>query len=303
MKPGEKKGSGASHKRKGCGAHHRDCDELLRAALRFAQVSQAARVALLIAVTAVLCSAQLFPSSNDSAAKVVSLTGQVSVLRDSQPWALNVGDLVQIQQVIVTGPDGFAKFQVTDGSEFEVYPNSNVIFRKNPGSLRDLLDLFVGRVKIHIQRWEGQPNPNRILTPTAVISVRGTTFDVSVDDDNETTTVTVEEGTVDVRHALKPGGGSKTVNAGESIHVYRDQPLAQSVVDKGAIVRRVLQSVRDAAYIAITNPGTHSAGTPVPGGGGGPPLPGQKAPPAPPPGPPPPAAPLPPPPPGPPPPL
>ena len=238
---------------------------------------------VLVAASAMACFGQLFPSSSDGAAKVISLTGQVSVLRDSQPWALNIGDLVQIQQVIITGPDGLAKFQVSDGSEFEVYPNSSVVFRKNPGNLRDLLDLFVGRVKIHIQKWSGQPNPNRILTPTAVISVRGTTFDVSVDDDDETTTVSVEEGTVDVRHALKPGGGSKTLNAGESIHVYKDQPLAQSIVDKGAIVRRVLHSLGDAVYTAVTNPASHGGSIP-----GGPKLPGETAPPPPPPAPPPP---------------
>ena len=78
-------------------------------------------------------------------------------------------------------------------------------FRKNPGSLRDLLDLFVGRIKVHIQRLGGEPNPNRIMTPTAMISVRGTIFDVSVNDDDETTIVSVEEGSVEVRHALKPG--------------------------------------------------------------------------------------------------
>src|SRR5580700_4220417 len=199
--------------------------------------------ALLVAATAPSSFAQLFPASPDAAAKVISMTGEVSVLKDSEPWALNIGDQVQMQQVILTGPDGYAKFQTSDGSTFEVYPSSNVIFRKNPGSLHDLLDLFVGRVKIHIQRWGGQPNPNRVLTPTAVISVRGTTFDVSVDDDDEATTVSVEEGTVDVRHALKPGGGAKTLNAGESIHVYKDQPIAQSVIDKGEIVRRVLHSL------------------------------------------------------------
>ena len=216
-----------------------------------------ARLALLVAAGAMVCSAQLFPSSNDSAAKVITLQGQVSVLRDAQPWALNIGDLVQVQQVIVTGPDGFAQFQVSDGSEFDVYPNSNVVFRKNPGNLRDLLDLFVGRVKIHIQKMGGQPNPNRVLTPTAVISVRGTTFDVSVDDDDEATTVSVEEGYVDVRHALKPGGETKTLNAGESIHVYRDQPLAQSMIDKGDVIRRVLHSLGDAVYTAVTNPASH----------------------------------------------
>lgn len=242
-------------------------------------------VGLLIAVGTVLCSAQILPLSSEAAAKVISMDGQVSVLRDSTPWALNVGDEVQVRQVIVTGPDGSARFQVSDGSTFEVYPNSNVVFRKNPGNWRDLLDVLVGRVKIHIQKWGGEPNNNRILTPTAVISVRGTTFDVSVDDDDETTIVSVEEGVVDVRHALRPGL-VKTLNAGESIHVYKDQPLAQSTVDKGAVVRRVLQGLRDAAFTLATHSPAHTG---VPGG---PTLPGQTPapapPPAPPPGPPPP---------------
>jgi hypothetical protein len=234
--------------------------------------------ALLAIAAAQICSAQLFPVSPDAAAKVITLTGQVSVLRDSQPWALNVGDLVQTQQVILTGPDGYAKLQTSDGSTFEVYPSSNVIFRKNPGSLRDLLDLFVGRVKIHIQRLGGEPNPNRIMTPTAVISVRGTIFDVSINDDDETTVVSVDEGSVEVRHALKPGA-PKIVNAGETLHVYRDEPLAKSLIDKNELFHRIVRGLGDAAYrIAISPPGR--VGITIPGSGGG--STGQHAPPGPP---------------------
>jgi ferric-dicitrate binding protein FerR (iron transport regulator) len=241
--------------------------------------------ALLGLAAASICSAQLFPPAPAAAAKVVSLTGQVSVLRDSDPWALNVGDLVQTQQVILTGPDGYAKFQTSDGSTFEVYPSSNVIFRKNPGSLQDLLDLFVGRVKFHIQRLGGQPNPNRIMTPTAVISVRGTIFDVSINDDDETTIVSVEEGSVEVQHALKPGG-AKVVNAGESLHIYRDQPLAQSVIDKNEVFHRIMRGLEDAAYrLAISPPGHGGIGG-IAGIGTGPS--GDKAPPPPPSAPPPP---------------
>lgn len=232
--------------------------------------------------------AQLFPASPEQAATVVSVTGQVSVLHDSDPWALNVGDTVQVRQVIITGPDGFAQFQVADGSTFEVYPNSNVVFRKNPSNWRDLLDVLVGRVKVHIQKWGNQPNPNKIHTPTAVISVRGTTFDVSVNEDNESTVVSVEEGQVDVRHALK--GDSRTVNAGESITVYRDQPLARNLIDKGTVARRVLKSVSDALYTAVTNGRTIKSGGGVitePGSGQtgppkAPPVPAPPPPPAPP---------------------
>src|ERR1700693_2294861 len=80
----------------------------------------------LMVCSTMVCSAQIFPVSSEGAAKVISLNGNVSALRDTTPWALNVGDEVQIRQVIITGPDGYAKFQVSDGSTFEVYPNYKI---------------------------------------------------------------------------------------------------------------------------------------------------------------------------------
>lgn len=220
---------------------------------------------LLALATIAVCNAQILPSYPEAAATVISQTGQVSVLRDNAPWALFVGDSVQSRQVIVTGPDGFAKFQVSDGSTFDVYPNSTVVFRKNPPNWRDLLDMLAGKVRIHIEKLGGQPNNNRVMTPTAVISVRGTTFDVSVNDE-EATLVEVEEGIVDVRHALKPGD-SKTLNAGESLHIYRDQPLAQNLIDKGALAQRILHSLAEAVFM-VTNP-VHGVPGLGKGGGGG----------------------------------
>src|ERR1700678_4541263 len=163
-----------------------------------------ARLSLLFAATAVVCLAQ-FPPPSDSgqyAAKVLTMTGQVSVLKDLVQIGLLTGDLVQVQQMIVTGPDGHATFQVSDGSTFEVFPISHLVFRKNAWNVRDLIDLLVGRIRVHIEHIGNVPNPNRVLTPTAVISVRGTTFDITVDDNDETTTIEVEDGLVEVRHAL-----------------------------------------------------------------------------------------------------
>src|SRR4029077_2017573 len=117
------------------------------------------------------------------------------------------------------GPDGHALFQVSDGSSFEVYPNSQVVFRKNAPTWKDLIDLLVGRVRVHIEHLGNIPNPTRMMTPTAVISVRGTTFDVTVDDDDETTLVEVEEGQVAVQHALLPRGDARLLTTGESLKV------------------------------------------------------------------------------------
>ncbi|MCS6952335.1 MAG: FecR family protein [Bryobacterales bacterium] len=245
-------------------------------------MSAAARLAAFIALLAAgagVCSAQIpsWLAPSPGAAKVLVLSGQVSVLRDGQPWALNVGDYVQVQQTILSGSDGFAVFQVSDGSTFEVYPNSQVVFRKTPGNWRDLLDVLIGRVKVHIQKWGGQPNFNRIRTPTAVISVRGTVFHVEVEDDNETTLIVVDEGEVEVLHARHPGQ-PKVLQAGEWLRVYRDQPLARSRIDKNSVLKAAFRALADALYTLVHRT-SGPAGATLPGGGtAGTPLPGDPAP-------------------------
>ena len=184
----------------------------------------------------------------DGAAKVETMTGQVSVLRDSSPWALHAGDVVQPRQVIVTGPDGYALLRVADGSTFEVFANAQVIFRNTPGNWSDLLELFLGRVKVHIQKIGGQPNYNKVRTPTAVVSVRGTIFDVVVEDEDATTLVSVEEGQVGVRHALLAPFDDKLINPGESIRVFKNQPLTISSIDRTGISRGIFRAAADAVY-------------------------------------------------------
>ena len=229
-------------------------------------VRNGVRLLPILAAAVVVCSAQPAPPGGDYAAKVISCSGQVSVLHDDQPFVLNVGDTVQMKQAIVTGPDGTAMFRVSDGSTFEVYPNSTVVFRNNPPNWRDLVDVLVGRIRVHIQRWGGLPNFNRVHTPTAVISVRGTIFDVDVTEDDQATIVAVEEGQVDVRHRLQPG--EKLLNAGDSIRVERDEPIAESTLDRSTLARRMVRELVDVLYLTMTHV-THQPGLGgLPGGGG-----------------------------------
>jgi ferric-dicitrate binding protein FerR (iron transport regulator) len=207
-------------------------------------------------------------ASLGAAARILALAGQVSVLRDDVPWALAVGDTITVQQVVITGPDGYAEFQVADGSHFEVFQNSRVIFRNNPGDWRDLLDVLIGKVKVQIEKLGGLPNPNKVRTPTAVISVRGTVFDVNVEDDDATTLVLVEEGQVEVRHLLR-GGEGKLLNQGEWIRVFKNQAIATKVVDRGAVMQRAMRATMDAVYQAVLSNGPGRAGTPAGGGTSG----------------------------------
>ena len=198
------------------------------------------------------------------AARMLVMTGQVSVLHDDLPWAISVGDLLKPQQIVVTGADGYAEFQVADGSHFEVFPNSRFIFRNNPGDWRDLLDILIGKVKVQIEKLGGLPNPNKVRTPTAVISVRGTVFDVNVEDDDATTLILVEEGQVEVRHLLR-SGNPRLLNQGEWLRIYKNQPIAIQSLDRGALVQRAMRAGWEAIYQAILN---NAAGTGRSGSGG-----------------------------------
>jgi hypothetical protein len=164
-----------------------------------------------------------------------------------------VGDKVQVGQTIVTRKDGRALFEVSDGSSFRVYPNSKVLFRNNSGNWRDLLDVVFGRVRVQIEHPPGQANPQKVRTPSAVISVRGTTFDIDVDED-ETTIIEVQEGVVEVRHALLTG--QKELKAGESLTVYRQISIAKSKGSKMLDIARIGLDI-----------GAAAAGAPRAGGG------------------------------------
>lgn len=222
---------------------------------------------LLVALSLAVCAGSAWAQAT-VAARLVEMQGRVSLFQDNAEVALFTGSTVAPKQLIRTGPDGYAKFQLPDGSSFEVFQNSQVVFRSNPPNWSDLLDVVIGRVKVFIQHRNG-PNPNRVTTQTAVISVRGTVFDVVVEDEDATTLVSVDEGVVGVRHLILPGGEIQ-LQSGESYRVFKNQPLARRI-DKGGAVQKALRVAAQAVYdIMVTRPGsTSGSGTPTPGGSGG----------------------------------
>jgi len=222
--------------------------------------------ALLLAAT-LLSVCPAWSQTPDGAATITDMTGRVDVLRDSAKWALNTGDWVRPGQMIVTGPDGWAMFRLADNSTFEVFPNSQVSFRANRGDWKDLLEVLLGNIKVHIQKLGGQPNNNKVRTPTALISVRGTIFDVRVEDDGDTTTVMVEEGLVDVQHLLFPSGKAIQLRQGESVQIFKTVPLAQNRMDKGNAAAIALRAGMQGIYDILL--GRRGAGSSTPAGGTG----------------------------------
>ena len=77
-------------------------------------------IGLLITLALFVSPAALVAQDLGGAAKILVMSGRVSVLKDGMEWARAMGDVVEPRQIIVTGLDGYAKFQLADGSTFEV---------------------------------------------------------------------------------------------------------------------------------------------------------------------------------------
>lgn len=138
--------------------------------------------------------------------RVASVSGNVIVsgkARTSSP--LQLGELLASGDVIETANGGRVRLELTDGSVVIVQPQTRIILQDyhSAGSLRDLLKISVGRVRIKINRFGSQPNPYRVNSPTASIAVRGTEFGVTVSANGDTQ-VMVYEGLVEVSSLFNP---------------------------------------------------------------------------------------------------
>jgi hypothetical protein len=168
-------------------------------------------------------------------ARATAVSGDVSRLRDAQPWAVSAGERIPVRQVITTGPDGYAHFEIGAGSSFDIFGNSRVVFRENAASAGDLLDVVSGRVRIHMQPTAGQLQ-QRIFCPVAIISTHGAaTIAIGVDEE-DTTRIDVIEGDVRVQHKLLPRNEPVLVKAVDAILVQKDQPISRRM-ERGTLYR------------------------------------------------------------------
>jgi ferric-dicitrate binding protein FerR (iron transport regulator) len=89
---------------------------------------------------------------------------------------------VQVGDQIRTGPGASVVLTLPDFSYMVVSENTDMVIQDFwSGGLRSTVNLMLGRIRFYINAIGGRPNPYRVQTPTALIAVRGTTFDVVVD--------------------------------------------------------------------------------------------------------------------------
>ena len=161
---------------------------------------------------------------------------------------------VQVGDDIRTGPGGTVMLELPDGSYMVVSENTTLTLQQYGNSgVSGYINLMLGKVRFYIQRFGGRSNPYQVGTPTALIAVRGTTFEVTVDDASFTE-VRVFEGLVSVesvglpdREVILEPGRKTLVRPGE-------YPLMPMQNDEAIMRNRVVKVVRkDAPGMA---PGT-----------------------------------------------
>ncbi len=204
----------------------------------------------------------------ETTARVLTMSGRVSVERAGDLWVLMPEQTVKAGQVVVTGPDGYATLELSDHSTIEVFPNSRLVFRANRFNLHDLLDLYLGKVRLRIQRLVNDEQFYRVTSPTAVISIRGTVLEVEVDL-AEDTLVYVETGSVLVRHRLLPGG-DVLVESGQSLRVVQSVPLtAANKTIPLAVIGRIVQIASETIARVDGLGGKSKGGSGTPSGSSG----------------------------------
>jgi len=182
-------------------------------------------------------------------ARVTIANGEVTRIRDHQPWAISQGERIPVGQVMETGSDGYAHCELLGGSSFDLFANSKVTFRKNIASEGDLLDVMSGRVRIHLHPTWDQPI-QRIYTPTAVITTEQPAILSLAVDEDDTVRIDVMEGEVQVQHTRLPSTSPVLVRAIDAVLVQPEQPISYRV-DRGSLYRYTVKPIVD-LWVALT---------------------------------------------------
>lgn len=131
-----------------------------------------------------------------------------------------IGETLPPGTVLETG-GGRLLLQLVDGSQVFIRAHTRLMLEQPTPSEGGYFQLLLGRIRATINKRTGGAPPFELGTPSAVIAVRGTQFEVAVNPRQETD-VDVFEGVVEVtgRHS----NTSVLVHAGSATRVGMDTP-------------------------------------------------------------------------------
>ncbi|HEX3091025.1 MAG TPA: FecR family protein [Candidatus Angelobacter sp.] len=181
------------------------------------------KITLTIVFLALYCAcaaAQQTPAAASApyaGATISDFKGKVSIQLPAQAFAAPVRGEVLPPDTTVNTDEGRLLLKLSDGSDVLVRPHTKLLLKQPEASGWKYFQIMIGRVRTQIQKRMGGSPAFQIGTPSAVISVRGTKFDVEVDH-RGFTEVDVDEGVVELE-AVTGRGTSVMITAGFSSRV------------------------------------------------------------------------------------
>lgn len=150
-------------------------------------------------------------------ATISDFKGKVTIQLPGQAFhSPSRGEVLPAETQIAT-EDGRLLLRLSDGSDLLVRPNTRLVLKQPESSGWRYVQMLFGRVRAEIQKHLGGSPGFQIGTPSAVISVRGTRFEVEVNRQG-VTEVDVHEGVVQL-DSVKGLGESVLIRAGFSSRV------------------------------------------------------------------------------------
>jgi hypothetical protein len=154
-------------------------------------------------------------------ATVADFQGEVTLhAPDGSTIAADRGMMLAADTVIDTGK-GSTLLNLQDGSQILVKAHSHVVLKAPNQKPGDSLELTLGKILAKIKKRTSNSPSFRMGTPTAVITVRGTRFEVEVDK-KQRTRVEVYEGMVEVT-GMGAGMGGVMLRPGFMTHVQANR--------------------------------------------------------------------------------
>jgi hypothetical protein len=141
--------------------------------------------AFMAMVTVLFVTAIAVAAEGPRIGQVKTVSGEVVILRDGARLPIKPGDPLYTKDIVETGEHGSVGITFIDNTVFSTGPNSQIgldEFRFDPATGGEML-ARMPRGTLSVVSGEitkKSPGALKIMTPTAVLGVRGTTFAVEV---------------------------------------------------------------------------------------------------------------------------
>ena len=174
--------------------------------------------------------------SSERIAKVTFKVGKVEIFSNGSWKNANKGSLVKKDEKVRTGANGKAKIQLDDGSNVQINNNSEIVlsqygFQKRGRQSNVKLNKGGMLVKVNKLTRKSQFGVSSV---NALAGVRGTTFEVKIDEKTKNVDLSVYAGKVIVSDVKKDDSKSEVVNVekGKAIKLTVDKKSKKTTLSK-----------------------------------------------------------------------